>query len=55
MVQPSFLLTAGRLDGARERRIATKRHVRSVLAVIGDILYAGGLVALPRVGGLHHR
>jgi hypothetical protein len=24
-------------DGARDRRVATKRHVRSVLVVIGDI------------------
>jgi hypothetical protein len=30
--------TARRLDGARERRVATERHARSVLVVIGDIL-----------------
>ena len=29
--------TARRLDGARDRRVATKRHMRSVLVVIGDI------------------
>jgi hypothetical protein len=30
--------TARRLDGARDRRVATERHLRSVLVVIGDIL-----------------
>jgi hypothetical protein len=26
------------LDGARERHVATERHVRSVLVIVGDIL-----------------
>ena len=30
--------TARRLDGARDRRVATERHVRSVLVAIGDML-----------------
>ena len=43
MVEPTYArkrddpAAAWRFDGARDRRVATKRHVRSVLVVIGDI------------------
>jgi hypothetical protein len=32
------LACARRLDGTRDRRVATERHVRSVLVVIGHVL-----------------